>query len=60
MKFSYEILPEREASILDEGGWQIGLVAAGTFEIYGYLSLDINDWKSLLATVEQASIRLCE
>ena len=60
MKFSYEILPEREASILDEDRCLIGFVAAGTFEIYGYLSLDINDWKSLLATVEQASIRLCE
>lgn len=60
MQFTFQIIRGRVALILDPQGWQVGSVEAGTFEIDAYLRLSINDWQSLMRTVEAASNALCE
>jgi hypothetical protein len=60
MQFTYLIKGNRVALILDPAGRQVGDVEAGVFQIDAHLRLSINDWKSLMTTVEEASSRLCE
>jgi len=60
MKFTYRIRGNRVALIFDPAGRWVGDVEAGVFHIDTYLKLSINDWKSLMATVEEASKALSE
>lgn len=59
MKFKFKVRGY-EAIITGPNDWQIGYVMGDTFEIFIHARMSVDEWKSLMATVEEASKALSE